>query len=131
MSVNLDTAKMQEMIADTTGRDRWLRGVGQAMLGDIVASFGTGPGGNKYPRGNKVHVASRPGYPPNIDTGALRASMKLRKLKLLSYQIEDGVEYGIKMEFGTEKVARRPFVRPVFHNWTAKINDAAKDGLVV
>lgn len=131
MSVNLDTAKMQELIGDTQGRDRWLRGVGNAMLGDVVDSFGTGPAGRKYPRGRKTHVASRPGHPPNIDTGSLRASMKLRKLKALSYQIQDGVEHGIKMEYGTEKVERRPYIRPVFHTWEEKINDAAKDGLVV
>ena len=65
-----------------------------------------------------------------VDLNDLRVSIKGRRIKLLHHVIEDGVAHGIMMEDGTEDVAPRPFMRPVFDNWQKKSEDEAKDGLV-
>ena len=123
--VTIDDTVLKQIQADDAGRDRWLRGVGNQILGDIVKSFGDSPPGQQY----GDHVASQPGYPPNVDDNVLRPSMKLQKIRKLNYQIQDGTDYGIKLEDGIG-VEARPFVRPVFDEWQIKIEGEAKDGLV-
>lgn len=66
---------------------------------DVKQSFGTSP--------------SAPGDPPGVDTGALRNSINVRKIRARTYQIADGVEYGIHLEFGTRRMGARPFMRPM------------------
>ena len=128
--IKVDTRKMQNIIRNEPERaDRWLRGVANEILGDIVLSFNTSPPGRSYKRGNKAHVASQPGYPPNVDTGALHASMQARPAGRLKYEIHDGVEYGYHLEMGTEHIAPRPFVGPVFDDWQKKIQDDARRNL--
>lgn len=130
LQIKVDMRKLQNIINNEPARaDAWLRGVGMQILGDIQLSFGTSPDGKTHTRGTVKHVASQPGYPPNIDTGALRGSMGLRKLGNMTYEIHDGVEYGVHLELGTEKMAARPFVNPVFAEWQTKIMDDAKQKL--
>lgn len=77
----------------------------QEMLNDIMLSFGTSP--------------SSPGNPPGVDTGTLRASMRWKSEGKLRWVIHDQVEYGAYLEMGTEKMAARPFISPVFEQWRA------------
>lgn len=97
--------------------DQWLRQMGEAIITDIRLSFGSSPPGYEYVRGSVVHIASQPGYPPNIDTGTLTNSLHLEPDGRLQYQVADGVEYGIHLEDGTDVMAARPFVRPVFEQF--------------
>lgn len=128
--IKIDQRKLKQLIATEPERvDRWLRGVGQQIVGDIKLSFGTSPDGETYQRGNVQHIASQPGYPPNVDTGTLRASIDVRKIGNLRYEVHDGVEYGYWLEMGTELIAARPFVAPVFREWQDNIADDAKRNL--
>ena len=120
----IDDTVLRRMQGNQAGLDRWLRGVGTEMVGDVKASFGTSPSGRRYQRGRREHVASLPGYPPNIDTGSLRASIKIRQTGTLKYRIEDGVEYGYKLETGVG-IAPRPFIKPVFDRWGREIRGKA------
>lgn len=114
-------SKLKTIIAQNPAMvDEVLRSAGAGMLGDILLSFNTSPAGREYVRGGVVHVASVEGYPPNVDTGALRASMNVQKQKDGEYWIQDGVEYGLYLEEGTENMGARPFVAPVFDDWRAK-----------
>lgn len=116
--IRIDTRRLQQVIASTPGFvDELLASAANEMLGDMQISFNTSPPGETYRRGSVVHVASVKGYPPNVDTGTLRASMRVRRVKRKEYRIEDGVEYGIYLEDGTERMGARPFVRPVFEEW--------------
>ena len=118
MTVRLNKRKLRELIVTTPDRaDAMLRGAAQEILNDIVVSFNTSPAGATYVRGNVTHVASQPGYPPNVDTGTLRASMRWAKESNLKYIIHDGVAYGYYLEMGTENMEARPFVTPVFEKW--------------
>jgi len=96
-----------------------LAGVAEEIRNDVVLSFNTGPRGREYARGNgKVHYASSPNNPPNVDTGILRASIRVIKKGKLVFWVADGVNYGFPLEMGTRGIAPRPFMRPAFYKWT-------------
>lgn len=55
---------------------------------------------------------SAAGEAPAVDTGALKNSINTTKIADAHYEVHDGVEYGVHLEFGTEKMAARPFMLP-------------------
>lgn len=115
----LDTSILDRLIQTTPEElSVWWDGVAESMTNDIKMSFNTSPAGISYKRKNGiVHVASAPGYPPNIDLGALVNSMHWEEIAALTRHIMDGVDYGIKLEEGTSKMLPRPFIQPVFAAW--------------
>lgn len=99
--VEVDVRKMQQLANELPGKlSEALHAVSEEVTGDIVLSFGVSP--------------SAEGQPPGVDTGALRASMRWEPESELSTVVMDGVEYGIYLEGGTERMAARPFIVPVF-----------------
>lgn len=113
-----DNARLRKLINGLPGRaDELVRGAAQEINNEIVLSFGTSPPGNEYARGTVVHTASQPGYPPNVDTGALRASMRWRSAGVMRARVYTGVAYAHHLEMGTERMAARPFIYPVFARW--------------
>lgn len=129
-SVRIDTTGLDRLIREEPARvNAWLRGVADQMMSDIVLSFNTSPAGVTYQRGSVSHTASQPGYPPNVDIGTLQASMHVEPQGALEFWIADGVEYGIYLEDGTERMQARPFVQPVFDAWSRRIADDAKKNL--
>lgn len=60
-----------------------------------------------------LHQASAPGESPAIDTGALVNSIRT-EADGLSAVVGVGQEYGVYLEFGTVKMASRPFMGPAF-----------------
>ena len=136
LKVTVDTKGLQEVLRNEPKRvDAWLRGVAVTMVGDIKLSFGSGPAGRVYKRGPKnkkgakTHTASSPGSPPNSDTGALIGSIRMYPSGNLSYTISDGYEYGEYLEYGTARMAARPFMTPVFDAWNKKIEKDAEENL--
>ena len=87
-----------------------------ALLVQAVAKksiFKISPG-RKYQRGRGFHTASRPGDPPNTDTGLLASSIQWRIEESgegLSAIIGSGLEYARDLELGIG-VAARPFLQP-------------------
>ena len=128
--IKADVSGFDKLIAEEPDKlDKWLRGIGNAILSDIVLSFGTSPAGRKYKRGRVTHVASQAGNPPNVDIGTLKASMRLDKKGDLHYEVSDGVEYGIHLEEGTQTVEPRPFLGPVFMKYRNEITGKGADDL--
>lgn len=103
--------------------DDWLRGVGEQVMGDVKLGMLESPAdGATYKRGKKgTHTASSPGNPPRPDMGTLVNSLRVVRVGELHYELRDGVEYGYWLEIGTEHIAARPFVSPVFEEWRGKI----------
>lgn len=111
---------------DTSGIDRakrdaheaaaqWLNGFTEDVATTIQLSFDTSPPGLMYDRGQgRIHIASQPGFPPNIDMGNLINSIHQEQTGDLEHTVFDGTEYGIWVEDGTEAMAARPFMRPIF-----------------
>ncbi|GIL09276.1 MAG: hypothetical protein BroJett033_7870 [Chloroflexota bacterium] len=116
--IDLDLSGLDRVLALEPQRvAAWLDGVAEAIVTEIVLSFGTSPPGRTHTRGSVAHVASQPGYPPNVDTAALRASIRWEPTGPLERTIMDGVEYGVYLEDGTEDILPRPFMGPVFDDW--------------
>jgi len=72
------------------------------------------------------HVPSRPGEPPNRDEGTLQAGLKVRRTGLLSAEVRAEAAHSAPLEFGTSKMAARPFIRPARDKVAA---GALKDGI--
>lgn len=113
--VRSDRTKLQQLIREVPERaDQLLRGVATEMVGDIVQSFGTSP--------------APAGDPPGVVSGDLRASIRFAPDGRLRYLVHDGVEYGAYLELGTERMAARPFINPVFEEWRQrKFGEFARD----
>ncbi|BDP42923.1 hypothetical protein DAETH_28920 [Deinococcus aetherius] len=58
------------------------------------------------------HTASAPGDPPAVDTGRLRQSIVALKIAPGRWRVGTNVEYAFWLEFGTRRIAPRPFMRP-------------------
>lgn len=74
--------------------------------------MGTSPPGRTYTRERTTHTASRPGFPPNIDTGTLVNSIHVEPAGRMKRLLVDGTEYGVFLEFGATNLAPRPFFGP-------------------
>jgi len=125
--VIIDDRNLKRIIAATPGMMTDITG---AIAYDIEAKWkakmGTGNAGRAY----KGHVASAPGGPPAIDTGAFRNSIHTTKVGD-AFEVSDGVEYGVYLEFGTvsktkgyapgnTRMLPRPSLQPA-------IDDATRD----
>ena len=58
------------------------------------------------------HVPSRPGEPPNRDTGELQSKLKSVPTGPISAEVRSEAEYAAPLEFGTSRMAARPYIRP-------------------
>jgi len=104
----IDEAKLNQILDNI--RMKGLQKVGAFLESDIKKSFKPGTG-RTYTRGNITHTASAPGEPPAVDTGRLRASISFHTYT--NYvDVGTNVEYAAPLEFGTSKMAARPFLRP-------------------
>lgn len=131
IEVRLDTTGMDRILATEPRKvQSWLRGFTADLNSQIMLSFGTSPPGRTYSRGQgRVHVASSPGYPPNVDSASLRNSMHWEQTGPLETTIYVGVEHGEWLEFGTSRIAPRPFMRPAFEDAQRRIEQDARSNL--
>ncbi|EHP93442.1 HK97-gp10 family putative phage morphogenesis protein [Methylorubrum extorquens] len=60
----------------------------------------------------KGHVRSRPGEPPNAEWGHLHTSIKVEKVDDLHWNVAVYAPYAAHLEYGTARMAARPFLRP-------------------
>ncbi|MGV3481501.1 MAG: HK97-gp10 family putative phage morphogenesis protein [Sphingobium sp.] len=58
------------------------------------------------------HVPSRPGEPPNADTHRLSDNIELVQPQPLRVEVSSNAPYSADLEFGTSKMAARPFMKP-------------------
>lgn len=60
----------------------------------------------------KGHKPSAPGEPPHRDTGNLQANIETSQPAPLTARVTSSAKHAAAMEFGTSKVAARPYLRP-------------------
>ena len=60
----------------------------------------------------KGHVPSKPGEPPNRDTGVLQAGLENKLTGPLTAEVSSNAPYAGALERGTSKVAARHYMRP-------------------
>ena len=60
----------------------------------------------------KGHVASKPGEAPNADTRLLDTSIHTVVVGVNRVNVESTAPYSVALEFGTSRMAARPFMKP-------------------
>lgn len=60
----------------------------------------------------KNHKPSQPGEAPNQDTGVLGNNIETVRRELLVVEVSSNAPYSTPLEFGTSKMAARPFMAP-------------------
>lgn len=91
---------------------RGLVTVGHMVRNEAVNLITQGPKtGVTYYRRGVAHVASAPGEPPAADLGNLHNSITVQpNPALLLVQVNAGAKYSAALEYGTRKMAARPFM---------------------
>lgn len=86
--------------------------------------------GITYKRKNGTHTASKPGYPPNQDHGDLVKSIGINYFpqKLLAI-VGTNSKVGRWLEFGTKKIAARPWLFPAIFAHEEQIKSDVKDAV--
>lgn len=82
--------------------------------------------GEIYRRGNVIHRASAPGEPPAPDIGNLRDSVQVDEVTPTHAILGIHAEYGEHLEFGTSRMAPRPYVRPALDEHEGEIVHAVE-----
>lgn len=88
------------------------------------------PTGRTYEKGNpkRTHTASSPGNPPRPDEGRLLSNVHVEpatRAQLLG-RVGTAILYGPHLEFGTSKMAARPWLLPAFQRAIADIEQDLK-----
>ena len=63
---------------------------------------------------NKVKDKVKSNAP--IDTGELRASIRVEKIKKMEYAVKSDVDYALDVEFGTSTQSAQPYFRPALRS---------------
>lgn len=63
---------------------------------------------------NRTHTASAPGQYPASDTGRLASSVRMLPDGPVAWVVGTNVTYGPMLEFGTSRMAARPWLLPSF-----------------
>ena len=72
------------------------------------------------------HVPSRPGEPPNQDTGVLASNIETVQISPVLVEVSSNAPYSAPLEFGTSKMAARPFMRPARDKMRAEVTELVR-----
>lgn len=89
----------------------------QRLRNGVVEELSRPGTGRTYRTGYKTephrtHQASAPGDAPAVNTGRLRQSITALRISPLHWRVGTNVDYALYLEFGTRRMAARPFLRP-------------------
>lgn len=69
------------------------------------------------------HEPSRPGQPPNRDTGVLDGHIETDFVGPLKVAVTSNAPYAAELEFGTSKMEARPYLKPAVAMKRAEVRD--------
>jgi len=121
MPVNFDPSLITDKVRKGVMRAivRGTEAVKKEAIDLILSSPKTG---RVYRRGGVEHRASAPGEPPASDTGRLVSSIQTKyDVQNLTGSVTASAVYAAPLEFGTQKMEPRPFLRPAMANKRADI----------
>lgn len=101
-------------------------GTALELQGNIKTSIARGPAsGRTYEKYNprRTHTASASGQPPMTDTGRLVNSIEFDKIGDLTATVGSKLAYATYLEYGTSRMAARPFFRPAVEKITPKYQE--------
>lgn len=74
----------------------------------------------------KGHVRSKPGEPPKADTHLLANSIETVQVAPLKVEVSSNAPYSAALEYGTSKIAERPFMRPALKRKQGEVQELIK-----
>ena len=77
----------------------------------------------------KNHLASAPGEPPNNDTGVLARNIETVQVEPFRVEVSSNAPYSAALEFGTSKMAARPFMSPAVQATRKKVQQIIADAV--
>ena len=77
-----------------------------------------------YAQTHMTTSVSAAGGPPGVDTGNLKNSLNSFQSGAMEVTVEDGVAYGVHLEFSTRSMAARPWFMPALDAVYQTIPDA-------
>lgn len=87
----------------------------QKQMKDVMTQAGTSP--------------SAPGNPPAIVTGNLRRSIQMQKVQEKNYKVGSALDYARFLEFGTSKMAARPWLNRSYNLAKSAMSKAASNAI--
>lgn len=109
-----DTSGIDDLLAKhPQNKGRFMDAMAEQSITLMRLKMDTSPPGETYERGDRVHVASVKGYPPNIDYGDLYNSLRWERRGTDEREIH-GAEHGLHLEDSSE--LDRPFISPAFRD---------------
>lgn len=75
------------------------------------------------------HVPSAPGEPPNEDTGFLRSNIEVTQTAPLRVEVSSNAPYSAALEYGTSKMAARPFMGPAARNKRKEVTQSVNKAI--
>ena len=127
VSVSIDLAKLRQL-QQTGGKAATKKAMSklaffcEGYAKDLMS-------GSRSGRMYGTHQASAPGEAPAVDTGNLKNSIRAMPDGdgTRVWRVSVGAEYGAGLEFGTAKIAARPFMRPSAEETRKKIIEVFKE----
>ena len=112
-------AKLRRIIRESEGQvQKAIAASGGLIAGDAKRLIQRGSRSGvvrTVTKGGKTHQASAPGEPPKTDTGRLVSSIFVEISEGgLKAEVGSGLGYAQHLEFGTQKMAARPWLQPTF-----------------
>lgn len=74
----------------------------------------------------KGHIASLPGEPPNNNWGTLATHIETTQPAPLKVEVSSNAPYASALEFGTSKMAERPYMRPATNRTRKEVVDGVR-----
>lgn len=140
MSVNIELDGLDKLLADL----QRLGAAGEEVVEDTITDLvldthqkavdgiQRGPKtGRVYRRGNIAHQASAPGQYPASDTGRLASNVRfeLPQGGNMVGRVGTNIQYGAYLEFGTSRMAARPWLLPSFEKAKVGVTKELKSKL--
>lgn len=75
------------------------------------------------------HVPSSPGQPPNADTHGLDRQIETEQVGPLKVRVTSNALYSGFLEFGTSRMAARPFMKPAAEKERAAVTTLVRDAV--
>lgn len=77
----------------------------------------------------KGHAPSAPGQPPSADTHLLDRSIETVQVEPLKVNVAATAPYAVPLEFGTSRMAARPFMAPALQRKRKEVTDLITAGV--
>ena len=107
-----------------------VRGAALILVREIKLELSHPGTGTPYTRGGKKAKRSKPGKPPAVDTGVLRNTIDMEVLEASQkVRVGSGQTYAPYLEFGTDRMAPRPFMRTAFDRARRQMTDLVASDL--